>query len=215
MSHLRKIINNKDSLVYITIFFIYLISVFAGLADFDYYWQVALGRNIVTKGDFNSVYNLVWGTNGVSEYLDHEWLTNVFFYLMSLLGYRYIAITKLVISAFCGICTILYIKNENKDLNTVSIIGLFVYTFMISTVFIKVKAYSISLGFVLIEIILLKKYNRVKSLIGYEYSAVHYMKNKDKEPILYFISLLVLCIIWNNMHSGSIPLFFGIAGLYW
>lgn len=42
---------------YICIFAIFALSVYSGLADFDYYWQVDLGRQIVKNGDFNGIYN--------------------------------------------------------------------------------------------------------------------------------------------------------------
>lgn len=51
----------KQFYLYITIFAIFAISIYAGLADFDYYWQVDLGKHIVNEGNFNAIYNQCWG----------------------------------------------------------------------------------------------------------------------------------------------------------
>lgn len=181
---------------YICIFAIFALSVYAGLTDFDYYWQVDLGRQIVKDGNFNGIYNQVWGSLGVSTYYDHEWLTNILFYFVSLIGIKGISVMKLLISLFLATCTTLYIRSERKELNIVSTIELIVFFFILSTVFIKVKAYCISIGFLLLEVMFLKQYKRNKS-------------NK------YFIYMLILLLFWTNMHSGSMPLFFGVAGVYW
>ena len=181
---------------YICIFAIFALSVYAGLADFDYYWQVDLGRQIVKNGEFNGIYNQSWGSLGISTYYDHEWLTNIIFYFVSLIGIKGISVMKLLISFFLATCTTLYIRSEKKELNIVSTIELIVFFFILSTVFVKVKAYCISIGFLLLEVMFLKQYKRSRS-------------NK------YFIYMLILLLFWTNMHSGSMPLFFGVAGIYW
>lgn len=181
---------------YISIFAIFILSLYAGLADFDYYWQVDLGRQIVKNGNFNGIYNQVWGSTGIATYYDHEWLTNILFYLTSLVCIKGISLMKLLISLFLATCTTFYIRSEKKELNIVSTIELLVFYFLLSVVFFKVKAYCISVGFLLLEVMFLKQYKRSKS-------------NK------YFIYMLILLLFWNNMHSGSIPLYFGVAGIYW
>ena len=181
---------------YICIFAIFTLSVYSGLADFDYYWQVDLGRQIVKNGDFNGIYNQSWSSLGISTYYDHEWLTNILFYCISLIGIKGISVIKLLISLFLATCTTFYIRSEKKELNITSTIELLIFLFIISTVFLKVKAYCISIGFLLLEVMFLKQYKRSKS-------------NK------YFIYMLILLLFWTNMHSGSMPLFFGVAGIYW
>lgn len=181
---------------YICIFAIFALSVYTGLADFDYYWQIDLGRQIVKNGEFDGIYNQIWGSLGVSAYYDHEWLTNILFYFASLIGIRGISVMKLLISLFLATCTTLYIRSEKKELNIASTIELIMFFFILSTVFIKVKAYCISIGFLLLEVMFLKQYKRSLS-------------NK------YFIYMLILLLFWTNMHSGSMPLFFGVAGIYW
>ena len=186
----------KDNIIYLTIFAILLLSSYSGLVDYDYYWQSDLGKHIIKDGNFNWIYNQVWGTTGISEYYDHEWLTNILFYLSTLVGLRGITIMKIVISIFLASCVVMYIKSEDKELNDFSVLKIFIFIFILSTVFLKVKAYCISIGFVLLEIMFLKRYKKTLS-------------NN------YFIYMLILCILWNNMHSGSIILFFAIAGIYW
>lgn len=190
---LKKICSNW---FYICIFAIFALSVYSGLADFDYYWQVDLGRQIVKNGDFNGIYKQVWGSLGISTYYDHEWLTNILFYFVSLIGIKGISVMKLLISIFLATCTTYYIRSEKKELNIVSTFEVIAFLFVISTVFLKVKAYCISIGFLLLEVMFLKRYKRSRS-------------NK------YFIYMLILLLFWTNMHSGSMPLFFGVAGIYW
>ena len=88
---------SRNKLVYILIFGISLLSMYAGLVDYDYYWQAELGRYMVQEGNFNASKDIIWGTLGVSEYLDHEWLTNILFYFSYQLGYYGIFIMKLII----------------------------------------------------------------------------------------------------------------------
>lgn len=181
---------------YLVIAAICCISLYAGLADYDWYWQVELGKAIVTRFDFNAIYGLHWGDLGVAEYLDHEWLTNVLFYICSLLGEYGISIAKLLICLAYAGATCLYLDVESKSFNDASIFGICAFVFGMSTVFIKVKAYILSVVFLLLEIICLKKYK----------------SGSDK---LYFAYMFGLMVVWNNMHSGSIPLFFLVAGVYW
>lgn len=187
---------SKNAILYITIIGIFLISSYAGLADMDYYWQVDLGKNIINSGDFNAIYKQCWGTKGVSTYYDHEWLTNILFYFSSLVGVKGITICKIFISLFLSICCILYIKFEDKKVNLVSFVGVVVFLLLISSIFVKVKAYTISIGFLILEVLFLKGYERYKAR-------------------KYFVYMLILCILWTNMHSGSVPLFFGTAGVFW
>lgn len=173
-----------------------LISLYAGLADYDWYWQCELGKSIVRDFNFNGIYNLHWGTKGVSEYLDHEWLTNIFFYFCSLLGTYSISFAKLIICVTYAVTTILYLESYDNQYNDAAYIGVFGYLFLMSTVFIKVKAYILSVVFLLVEMMFLRKYRA----------------SQDKRCFVY---MAILLVVWNNMHSGSIPMFFLVAGLYW
>lgn len=181
---------------YLLIAVVVFISMYAGLADYDWYWQCELGEAIIKDFNFNEVYNLHWGTKGVSEYLDHEWLTNILFYLCSSTGMYGISIAKLLICAAYAVATCYYLEAEGKEYNEASMIGILAYVFMMAGVFIKVKAYIISVVFLFVELVLLKKY-------------------KASSSSKYFLYMFVLLIVWNNMHSGSLPLFFIVAGVYW
>lgn len=78
----------KKNWFYICLIALSLTGVAYGLVDLDYFWQVDLGRQIVQDGNFNGCYNQVWGSLGVAEYYDHEWLTNIIFYFFSLIPYK-------------------------------------------------------------------------------------------------------------------------------
>lgn len=182
---------------YICIIAVSLFGISMGLADLDYYWQKDLGRQIITEFNFNGVSSQVWGSIGVHEYYDHEWLCNIIFYLFSLIPYKPLIWLKLFICLCTGIeflRFLSFIKFEN--LNKLKLLqALVIYTLYI-LVFCKVKAYSFSILFFLEEFILLEKYCK-------------------KEKLSYIIRLGFLYVLWTNFHSGSMPLFFVTAGVYW
>lgn len=183
--------------LYLFVGVILAISLYAGLADYDWYWQVELGKKIVTEFNFNGVYDLHWGNKGVSEYLDHEWLTNILFYLCSCTGKYGISVAKVMICIAYGVATCYYLSSFDKEgFDDTAVIGICGYLFIMATVFIKVKAYILSVAFLLVEVTFLRKYK----------------ESRDK---WYFVYMFILCVLWNNMHSGSIPLFFLVAFVYW
>ena len=168
-----KSIFNRNNIIYLTIFAILLLSSYSGLADYDYYWQSTLGKYIL-QGDFYGVDKLTWGNLGKSLYLDHEWLTNILFYLSTLLGIKGITVIKILISLFIALTLVYYIKSENKEFNLISYLYLVVFLFILSVVFIRVKAYCISIGFIILEVTFLKQYKKT-----YKFK--------------YFIYMIILC----------------------
>lgn len=195
MQHFLSLATRKQKF-YLLLCLIVGISLYAGLADYDWYWQCELGEAIVTRGDFNAIYSLQWGTKGVAEYLDHEWLTNVMFYICSLGGLFGISLAKLLICIAYAFGTCYYLNSEGKELNDTAMLGIGGYVFIMAGIFIKIKAYILSVVFLFFEVILLKRYK----------------KSQDVEN---FAWMLLLLVVWNNMHSGSMPLFFVVAGVYW
>lgn len=155
-----------------------------GLIDFDYYWQADLGRYELLFGDFNRCYSQVWGVTS-GTYLDHEWLCNIFFYVFSGFGEYSVLITKMVMALIIGAGIVFALRGYSLNGTQESLVLAAVLTF--SLVFFKVKAYSFSVLFLLLELQALreKKYN-----------------------------LLWLCILWANTHSGSVVLFIGVYGAY-
>jgi hypothetical protein len=103
---------------------------------------------------------------------------------------------KLFISILTAFSFIKLLSTQNKELSTFKICEVLVFVFFYSVIFLKVKAYSISVALVCLEISFL----------------IEYSKSKNLKTV---IKLLILCILWNNLHSGSIPVFFVIAGVYW
>lgn len=195
MFNYLKIMTSKQKF-YLVIGFICMISLYAGLADYDWYWQCELGKAIITEGNFNGIYDLTWGSLGVSEYLDHEWLTNIMFYVVSLTGQYAISVAKALICVAYALSTCYFLESMNKKVNDVSMLAIGFYLFVMAAVFIKVKAYIISVVFLLLEVVFLRKY-------------------KESRETKYFIFMGILLLVWNNMHSGSIPLFFIVAGVFW
>ena len=189
-------LKDKNLLFYLSIILACLCSVYAGLADLVYYWQRDLGEQIIKNFDFNYSRKQIWGTIGVSEYYDHEWLCNILFYLFSLIPYKPLFFLKFAISLVTGLSFVRFIKAENKEYSDLQKIEILLIILIYSSVLLKIKAYSISVIFFMEEIVLLKKY-------------------KNNPSKVYFLRLLLLCIFWNNFHSGSILLFFAVAGVYW
>lgn len=191
---LRRLFNRKY-MMYACIMLICVCGVYAGLADVDFYWQAALGKASL-DGNFNKIYDLIWGSAGVSEYLDHEWLCNIIFYIFSLFPYRYMAVLKLVICILTGIQFVRYIRSEKKDYTDIQMYLIYLFIFLYMMIYCKVKAYSFSLLFFMEELMLLRR-------IGVSHKRVDYIK------------MVILSWVWFNFHSGSALLFFGVYGMWW
>lgn len=168
---------------------IVLLSLFTGLADSDWYWQVRLGESIVKYGKFNDFSSLVWGNN-LGYYLDHEWLSNVIFYALSLLPYSIIA-TKALLVSLCCISVYLYIKSYNRHNNACVIVLTLILLSVGSISVFKVKPYMFSFILLLSELYFLRYINRKTSVLG----------------------LVLVSVLWINLH-GSYPLFICVFGLY-
>lgn len=176
---------------YITIFFIVLLGVYAGLADFDFYWQSKLGEAELLRFDWYACTKQLWGTKGLGSYLDHEWLCNIIFYLFSLIPYRPLVWLKLAICIVSAVAIIKFFKlyrfgETGKAVNKLAAVGII---FIYAVIFLKIKAYSLSFVLLLAEIIVLEKIEG--SLL-----------TKD------ILKLSALALVWVNFHSGSLPIFF-------
>jgi hypothetical protein len=190
----EKLKDNK----YILLVGICLITIGFGLADCDYYWQAYSGKNIVQHLNFYSIKDLVWGTEDLDTYLDHEWLTNIIFYIFSLLGTKGIFFLKTTICLCVSLSIVKFVKHYNKDIQGIPYILMLIVLFLASMLVFKVKAYTISIIFVMYEIRLLEEY-----------------KKDNSNYKVFIIKIIALTLLWNNMHSGSVPLLYVIAGLYW
>ena len=166
-----------------------LLSLYTGLADSDWYWQVKLGESIVKYSRFNDFSSIVW-VKDLGYYLDHEWLSNVIFYLLSLLPYGMI-ITKVLLVSLCCFSTYIFIFNHKRSDNTLVVVSTLFLLFICSITVFKVKPYMFSYIFLLLELYFLDNINTLKGKIG----------------------LVLISILWINMH-GSYPLFIGVFGLY-
>lgn len=184
------------------VFCILAISAFGvslGLADLDYYWQADAGRKIVESLDFNGIRSQVWGVAGIGEYYDHEWLMNIIFYFFSLIPFRPVMWLKLAICLLTGFEVIRFLKEYDFPKKAYGKwLAVFVIYMAYILIFCKVKAYSVSVVLLMEEMVLIERYRKTYKLSSQ-----------------YLWRLGLLCVLWTNLHSGSVPLFFVVAGVYW
>jgi len=150
-----------------------------GLVDGDFYWQSELGMHEFLELDFDYSSKLLWGSLGIGEYLDHEWLCNILFYLL-----RTPFAMKLVLCIATGVSVGLLCKSGLKRLGVLALYAL---------LFCRVKAASFSVLFLMFEVLLLDNY---------------------KDCWRWRVGLFSVLVLWNNMHSGSVILFFLVAGAW-
>ena len=189
--------NNNNLMFLIGIVCMFLTSTTMGLGDWDFVWQSYLGKSVVTNFDFYGLKDLIWGSLNIHPYYDHEWLTNVFFYLTTVIfGDSYsIVFVKIVIELLLGITTYCFVKQIVKTFDNMSF---FTYLFSMTLTYcfgallVKPKAYDISLVLVMWLIILLER--RREGTLTFK---------------KFCVFIVVLTILWNNIHSGSIVLLFG------
>ena len=175
--------------------------VYAGLADLDYYWQADLGSDVLAGLGFNTADGLVWQGAGLGEYLNHEWLFCVAMSLFnSLFGVWDVFALKVFMCLLTGVCTAWFLKRFSLIDGSVSR-GMFILlcVFLNAMVFVKVKAYSLSVLFLMAELVFLKDWRDSES---------------KRARVLVFLRVLMLCVVWNNVHSGSVPLFFFFASVW-
>ena len=162
--------------------------------DYDYYWQIMLGKEELLRHNFNNLSQIMcWGTKGLSEYLDHEWLTNIIFYIFSIIPFG-IILNNVVFRLIFVLVSIKFIISVQKIEFKLSIDYVFI---LLALIFVSVhlKAYTLVLSLFMLELIMLYKYNDDK------------FKN-----YLFLSSLLV--VFWNNIHSGTIIMYFIVAFMY-
>ena len=199
---LKKLGQNNRITFFISILCLASISIIVGIGDYDVIWQIHLGKVILTEHRFDGLKDLVWGTQGYGWYLDHEWLTNVIFYLLNCLFGQMggiIAFKCLVVVLFS--ISVFYLVKEFTDFNDMSwftYLACTCLTYSYTIILIKPKAYDLSAILMMCLLILLERYNKQK--ISFKTFAV-------------FICFIT--ILWNNLHSGSVLLIFGLVGAYW
>ena len=177
-------------LILITIPFL---TVITGLVDVDYFWQTEFGKYELLNHQFYELEKIShWGSLDLDSYIDHEWLSNVIFYLLSLCPFS-IIFTKLVICCLIGFC-IYYFSKYFCKVDTISLFSLVLFFFFCLCV-VNIKSYIFSVMCFIIELVLLKTYGD----FSYKKSLI--------------LSCLVV-VIWNNTHSGSIPVYFILAFIY-
>ena len=188
---MKKMFKNIN---YIILFSILMLNISEGVMDYDYYWQIIFGKEELLHRRFNDLASLVVnGTVDISNYLDHEWLMNIILYILSLIPFS-LYVTKFCIDIFMYVVTLKFIdrfKTHELDLN-VETIFLFIF---LSRTCIHIKSFTVSIAFLMLEIILLSNYG------------------KDSFRKSFLLSNL-LVVLWNNMHGASFILYFIVAFLW-
>ncbi len=199
---LKKIGSNNALTFFISLFCVFMLNTVVGIGDYDFVWQTHLGKVIVTEHRFDGLNDLVWGAQGLGWYLDHEWLTNVIFYgLNQIFGEMGSVIAFKVIMGCLFSISIYFLLREFtdfKDMSWFTYLACITMSFSYATILVKIKAYNISAILMICLLIVLERYR--KQLLSFKQFAI-------------WICLIVL--LWNNLHSGSVLLIYGIVGAYW
>lgn len=202
VNFINNIKENRKFMLYICVFCIMITSVLQGLSDWDFIWQTYLGKEIVQNGRFNALQDLIWGTKEVSTYIDHEWLTNILFYFLdSVFGTTYgIFMTKFIFSILLSfsLCYFINYLTRNSEITSISFLSVFIIVCIFSITAMKPKAFVLSTIFVTWVLCICEKYT--DKMLSFKKFSI--------------LTLLIL-VLWNNFHSGSIVLFFIFYGAYW
>ena len=189
---MKKILKNKN---YVLLFIVAMLKLSECMIDYDYYWQKAFGEEEFIHFNFSNLAKAVhWGSVGLTEYLDQEWITSVLYYLFSLLPFG-IHITNFFFRFIFFMVSIKFIEIIKKsDLNiTLDSLLCYIALFFVS---LHVKAYTLVISLFMVELIMLYKFS-----------------TKSFKKYLILSSLLI--ILWNNVHSGTIVIYFATAFIYY
>ena len=186
-----------------TILFFYVISIcLLCLINFkidpDYLWHIKAGEYMFNHGLLrHDVFS--WSVNG-SYWMSHEWLFEMFIYLLKLIFGKLHTFVYCVSSIFL-LMGILFFTNKKNIFKNMTFSMIWLNLFVICMLFVQVRPHMLSFSFLAITVYLLfDLYN-----------------NKDSKKI-YFLPLV--SIIWSNVHGGSsnlpyiLCLIFVICGLF-
>ena len=152
------------------------------IVETDYLWHIKAGEYMFKHGPLtHDVFS--WFTAG-KYWMSHEWLFEVFLYIMKLLFGKYHTLIYcfLCVSALFGI---MYIPNrESFSKNIFFSLVFMVFTICMMIGFIQARPHMI--GFVFLAITIYFLYDLYKN---------------EKSKKIYFLPLVT--ILWSNMHGGS------------
>lgn len=147
----------------------------------DYYWHITAGKYMFNNGILKKD---VFSWTALSKYwMSHEWLFEMFLYLIAIISSRY----HLLIYGFICICSlllILLISNKKQYLKNIPLSLLWISFSIIFLSFMQGRPNLIS-------------FNLLALLIWFLYDKYN---NKDSK-LIYFLP--VIQILWSNVHGGS------------
>lgn len=171
-------------------------TLFTGITDNDYYMDVYLGKEELLHHNFSTaVYGLQFGTAGNNGlYLDHEWLYNIFVYILSLTGKYHILITNIVIHLLFLAALIIFIREFDRQTeNDIGIMAKYA-SILLFTQAVLVKAYTVGLISVMILFVLIHRY-------------------KDEHKRKYLVIAGILLLLTANIHSSTYLIEMAILGV--
>ena len=199
---LKRLGDNNAVTFFISLFCVFLLNTIVGIGDYDFVWQTYLGKIIITEHRFDGLKDLIWGTQGLGWYLDHEWLTNVIFYgLNRVFGEMGSVIVFKILMGCLFSISIYFLLREFTDFKNMSwftYLACITMSFSYATILVKVKAYNISAILMVCLFIVLERYR--KKILSFKTFAIW---------------TCIIVLLWNNFHSGSVLLIYGIVGSYW
>ena len=190
---IMHLINRKlDISIFIFILIASVFRVSVLFIDGDFWWQSYLGKEILCG---NFVANVHWGTLGAIDTINYEWLSSLLFSLFSKNWYT-ILFLKFILCLFVGIVNCIFLNKFSNENKTGLCLSCLVILCTSITCF-NLKAYIFSIAFYSISII-----------IFYDYK-------ENRNFLKYLVYTCILVLLWNNLHSGSIILYFVVATLFW
>ncbi|MDD3225578.1 MAG: hypothetical protein PHX70_12930 [Clostridium sp.] len=191
MNYLKKSLE-FGNLFKITIGVFIFIYTFGALSDLDMFFHIKNGEfiyhNWIPQIDPYSIHNGL-------QYIQHEWLSDIIFYLVySISGFTSLWIFK-IIMAFI-IFYVLYITNKlfTNDNKFVSYVIAGLAVIFISD-FLIIRPQIFSYLIFILEILVLEKYEQTKKL-------------------KYLFGLPVLGLALANLHGATIPIFYVLIAVY-
>lgn len=171
-------------------------------SDTDYYWHIALGRRILQTGTVGGVDTLSWAAQQQGlEYVNHSWLTDILLAWLSGLGQTEI------------LGAVLYLTG------TLAALSMLVFTLWGGGLLVPRRlAHRLADGAVVLAVWYCLRVTwgnpRPQQLALVLFALALRLLQNTWQGGKSGWALLVLAVLWANVHGGSLPVLLGLTALY-